>query len=247
MSKELSKTPPPYMSFGVFKSTIDRLADTTVPSGPLDRRVLHGLSGADYGSLMSGLRFLGFVDQDNKSTASYRELVQVSKDAQFKPFLIETLNAKYAPIIRDVDIQSGTITELEKAFKEFGVPAGQMLTKTIRFYVKALAECGVEISPHITKPKPRAPRNSIKPKVKPESGSGAAQNGGGVGVDANNGVSRADSIPNGFARMPVPGISEGFVQYPARLTDAQCEMYAAVVTLLRAYAKGIARGTEERK
>ncbi len=46
--------PPPYMSFGILQSATETLATTTVPSGPLDRRVLDGLSGADYGALISG-------------------------------------------------------------------------------------------------------------------------------------------------------------------------------------------------
>jgi hypothetical protein len=45
--------------------------------------------------------------------------------------------------------------------------------------------------------------------------------------------------------MPVPGIPNGFVQYRANLTNARCEMYEAVITLLRAYANGIAGGKEK--
>jgi hypothetical protein len=40
---------------------------------------------------------------------------------------------KYDYIIGDLDMESGTAFELEKAFRDSGVPQGQMLTKTIRF------------------------------------------------------------------------------------------------------------------
>ncbi|MGB7134400.1 MAG: hypothetical protein WBD46_03890, partial [Acidobacteriaceae bacterium] len=62
MASESSKVVPPYVTWGVFKSTLDTLGESTVPSGPLDRRVLHWLSGADHGALMSALRFLGLTD-----------------------------------------------------------------------------------------------------------------------------------------------------------------------------------------
>ena len=66
---------PPYMSFGVFKTAAETLSEITVPSSPLDRRVLHQLSGADHGSLMSGLRFLGYVDEERRATNVYRQQI----------------------------------------------------------------------------------------------------------------------------------------------------------------------------
>src|ERR1039458_3851051 len=90
---------PPYMSFGVFKSTIEALSEITVPSGPLDRRVLHQLSGAAHGALMSGLSFLGYVDDERRATNTYRQLVESSKnEAEFKKRLLEVVSDKYAPI-----------------------------------------------------------------------------------------------------------------------------------------------------
>ena len=138
---------PPYMSYGVFKSAIETLADAVVPSGPLDRRVLDKLSGADHGALMSGLTFLGYVEaQTRRATSEYRKLINAWKtDTQgtdkheYQVLLYEALNVKYADIVGGVDIETGTGAELEKAFKAYGVPAGQMLTKTIRFYIRGSA------------------------------------------------------------------------------------------------------------
>jgi hypothetical protein len=146
------------MSFGVFTSTIETFANSTVPTGPLDRRVLDGLSGADYGSLISGLRFLGLVDDDRRATEAYRKLVAAYKSgpSNYHSELIE-LTGRYDSIIGNVDVEHGTASELEKAFRDAGVSSGQMLTKTIRFYVKYLQEVGVSVSPHITKPKRHPP------------------------------------------------------------------------------------------
>jgi len=230
-----SSTPPPYVGFGVFKSTIDELAETTVPSSPLERRVLAHLSGGDYKALMPALRFLGLIDDQKKANETFRELVEISKRPDdFKGALSVLIDIAYKPLIGDFDWKNGSASDLESRFRKAGVAQGQMLTKTTRFYVKALQECGEAVSPHITKPKPRTPRAPVKtqPIAKPAKPSGG---------DGGNGVV-VDAIPPGFARMPVPGISDGFVQYPDSLTDAQCEMYAAVVNLLRAYAKGLTGG-----
>ena len=231
--------PPPYMSFGIFKSTLDTLAESTVPTGPLDRRVLDGLSGADYGALISGLRFLGLVDDERKATQGYRALVHVSKDIEkFKSALLEIITTRYESITGSVDLKQGTISELEKAFKDAGVSAGQMLTKTIRFYVKALQDCGVAISPHITKARrPNGPKKSEIPRRKATP------------ADSSAGEIRRDEAPTmpvGFERLPIPGVLGAFIQYPADLTEANCDLFEAMIGVLRTYVRGRVGGKEKK-
>lgn len=228
-----SKVQLPYMSFGVFKSTINTLAEATVPSGPLDRHVLDKLSGADHGALMSGLAFLGYVDKDRKATPEYRELILASKEenqSNYQSLLFEAISTRYADIIGDMNIETGTLAELEKAFKAYGVPQGQMLTKTIRFYIKALNDCGVEVSRHITKPRPRAPRTSTK---KTEHGGKSVGEGSFIPISPP-----FVAAPNGFERMPVPGLPQAFIQFPLSITLEQVELFSAVVNVLKTFAKG---------
>ncbi len=234
-TEESKSPPPPYMSYGVFKSTIDTLADASLPTGALDRRVLDGISGADHGALMSGLKFLGYVDDERRATSTYRQLVEASKNpAEFKTRLLEVISDKYAPVIGNMDIAGGIIADLEKAFKSYGVPAGQMLTKTIRFYVKALTECGAVVSPYITKPKPKSPRTPGK------------RNGKSTGAKGTIVQSGSEVLtPKGFERMLVPGMQGAFIQYPLNLTEAHCNLFAAMITTLRAYAKAQSGGKEE--
>jgi hypothetical protein len=235
---EESNLVPPYVSWGVFKSTVEKLAETIVPTAALDRRVLDGLSGADHGSLMSGMRFLGLVDGQRKATAEYRELVGASKDApQFSSKLLQILKAKYGPITGHVNIEQGTIAELEKAFKDAGVTQGQMLTKTIRFYVKALQECGIKVSPFILK--------SNKPQKTPrQNGKPARTQAPAPRVDTVKGrkyeehLPLVDAIPQGFSRLPIPGIENAFVQYPLDITPQQFALFEAMIGVLRIYVKG---------
>lgn len=234
-----SPAPPPYMSFGVFKSTIEALAQSTVPTGPLDRRVLDGLSGADYGSLISGLRFLGFVDDERRATESYRQLVRAYKEgpSEFSGMLTDLVSPRYDSILGDVDTEQGTISELEKAFRDAGVSPGQMLTKTIRFYVKFLTEIGVTVSPHITKArKPASPRANGAPRKKTNKPEPPADQ-------------RHDETPatrDGFERLPIPGLAGAFVQYPTGLTEANCDLFDAMIGVLRTYVKGRTAGKEKK-
>lgn len=238
MPTEQSSSVPPYVSWGVFKSTIDTLAETTVPSGPLDRRVLHGLSGADHGALISALRYLGLVDSERRATEEYCDLIEESKyPEKFRDKLMELLDSKYKHILERVDLERGTISELEKAFKDEGVAQGQMLTKTTRFFIKAYTEgAGLSnMSPHITKPKPKA-RAAAK--------SGNSDKGRGRGPKSSdkhqqhNDHSLVDATPKGFARLPIPGLPDGFIQYPLDLTEPQCTLLEGAVAYLKVYVTG---------
>ncbi len=238
MTNGSSKPQLPYVGYGVFKSTIETLADATVPSGPLDRHVLDKISGADHGALMSALTFLGYVDADRRATSEYRKLINAWKarteadSHEYEALLFEAVSVNYADVIGNVNIETGTLAELEKAFKAYGVPQGQMLTKTIRFYVKALADCGANVSRHITKPRPRTPRTAIKKVVK------------GPVVNPQYQQTVEASVPNGFERMPVPGLSDAFIQFPLNLTEAHCDLFDSVVKVLRTFAKGKSGGKE---
>jgi len=216
------------MSFGIFTKTIETFSSTTVPTGPLDRRVLNELSGADYGALLSGLRFLELVDDERKATSEYRKLVELWKDnAKFKEFLLELLAAKYHKIIGKLNLKTGTIAELEKAFKDYGVSTGQMLTKTVRFFQKAITEAGVTLSPYMTAQKTRTP--STAPR---KNGTGKTRN-----RIKHQRLDLWDSLnsemPEGFERLSLPGIPNSFIQYPVNLTEAHCQILEAMIGVLR--------------
>ncbi|MDE3170474.1 MAG: hypothetical protein KGL75_10040, partial [Acidobacteriota bacterium] len=196
MTETNANLPAPYMGYGVFLKSIETLSDTVVPSGPLDRRVLKDFSGGDYSALVSGLRFLGLTDDHRKATAKYRELVGLWNDKpKFKETLFEILTASYLPIVKGLDLKHGTSAELEKAFKDYGVPQGQMLEKAVRFFVKAFSDNGMTLSPHMTAPKPRAQGPRRKPAPQPQ----------GTLPDHNH--SRpVDELPPGYERLPLPGM-----------------------------------------
>jgi hypothetical protein len=246
MVDQSSKSVPPYVTWGVFKGTMDTLAQSTVPSGPLDRRVLDRLSGADHGALMSALRFLGLADSENRATGSFDDLIDTlhtgAAPERFREKLMELLDEKYKPILERVSLERGTITELEKAFREeMSVAPGQMMTKTIRFFVKAYTEAGFNLmSPHITKPKPkkRAAKSTTKSPVSDKNGNGNASQR----ADTKPEGPVRDAVPNGFSRLPIPGMDGAYIQYPKDLTEQQCTVLDGAVQMLRVYVKYIRSG-----
>ena len=65
--------------------------------------------------------------------------------------LLPLLKRAYRPILGAVDLERGTRADLESLFVEVGgVLPGQMLARSIRFFGKALKDCGVTVSPDIT-------------------------------------------------------------------------------------------------
>lgn len=236
---ESHKLAAPYMSYGVFTKSIETFTNTTVPTGAIDRRVLHEFSGADYGALISGLRFLGLIDDERKATQSYRTLVNNWKDQpKFKANLCELLGERYKPIVGNLNLTHGTSAELEKAFKDYGVSAGQMLTKTIRFFLKAAAEAGYTLSPFLTAPKPRTQNVANK---KPIAEKGRIKHEERNPADAMN-----EGPPQGFERLSLPGIPNSFIQYPVNLTEAQCQILEAMIGVLRKAVEARTGGKDKR-
>lgn len=228
-----TKLSPPYTSYLTLKNTVDTFAESTVPTR-LDSHVLSNLSGASYSGLISALRFLGLIDDDKKVGDGFRALVEArrSSEENYKKSLGEVLKTSYSDIVIGVDIQSGTLPELEDAFQAAGVAQGQMTTKSVSFYIRALKDCGIAVSPHITKKRQRKKTSARATRV--ASGSG----GKGNKSDPPPPPPPKDTEPEkGFDRLPIPGVDGGFIEYPKTLTSGQVKMYEAMVGVLREYVE----------
>lgn len=228
----MAETPPPYGTYSTVKNTIERFKDATVPT-KLNRHVLDDVAGGAFSALMTSLRFLGLVNEDQTVRAEFRELVEAKRKSEedYRDRLTQVVSDAYQPIIGTFDLDAGTLPELEKKFKDAGVPQGQMVTKAIRFYLKALEDAGLTVSEHITKQRPTGKRKNTNGEKKTKK-TAAKKTGGGAGVKPAQ-----DELKPDFDRLPVPGIDGAFIQYPKNLTDANCTMFEAMMTVLRTYAK----------
>src|SRR6266508_3831966 len=215
----------PSGTYGRVRSVVDKFAESITPTS-LSKQVLDGVSGGDFSALMTALKFLGLIDENQSVKAEFKELVEARKkgEDQYKAAMLKIVKAAYDPIVGKVDIAHGTLPELEKAFKESGVPQGQMLTKVTRFYVKALEDSGVKVSDYITKPRPAGKKKSANGEKKTPRTPKHQKDGDSVRRTQDT------ATPPEFERLPIPGIEGGYIQYPRKLTDADCTMYEAMIT-----------------
>jgi len=236
-----SPNPIPYGTYSTVKATIDRFTDSTVPT-KLNRHVLDDVSGGAFSALMTSLRFLGLVNEDQSVRPEFREVVEAKRkgDADYKDIMTRVVCDAYEPIIGDFDLDAGTLPDLEKKFRDAGVSQGQMVTKAIRFYLKALADAGLTVSEHITKQRAgRKKAASGGKKRKPAAKNINKPDDGGKG-------GQTPPLPTDFERLSVPGLSNAFIQYPTNITDANCDLFEAMIGVLRTYAKS-RKGSEGKK
>ena len=110
------------------------------------------LSGSDQTALLIGLRFLGLIeDEDDKTTDLLRGLIEARKTGTdaWKSVLREVITQHYESIVGGTNIETTTKAKIEGCFRDAGVATGQMTTKSIRFYLKAVEQFGGTISPYL--------------------------------------------------------------------------------------------------
>ncbi|HEV8428938.1 MAG TPA: hypothetical protein VGQ41_13635 [Pyrinomonadaceae bacterium] len=221
----------PYGTYGMLKSTVERFQKSTVP-GSLNRHVLDDLSGGDLSALLTALRFLGLMNEDKTVTTEFHKLVEARKasEKEYQIALLKLLEAAYRPIIGGLNISNTTLPDVEKVFREASGFQGQMLTKAIRFYVKAMEDSNVHVSEFVTKPRPK----TNKPKSGNTSKKTKAVKANALKPDIET---KQEFQPDGFDRLPIPGLDNAFIQYPKNLTDGDCTMFETMVGVLRTYVK----------
>jgi hypothetical protein len=229
----------PYGTYGRVRGLIDKFAETITPTS-LSTHVVDGISGGDFSAVMTSLNFLGLITETQATKPELRELVAARKqgEPEYKEAMRQIIEKAYKPIVGKVDVESGTLPELEKAFKDAGVPQGQMITKVTRFYIKALEDCDVKISDYITKPRPRQPNKNKGTKGQKKAKGGAASDDKNKDFDPNGtsgGVTTHDAIPKGFERLTMPGMKDAFIQYPSKLNKREYDLFKALLTVLGTY------------
>ena len=228
---ENDKPGPPYGTYGTFDKFCEGLKDTAVPDH-IDRSMLSTLSGGDQTSLLAGLRFLGLIKgDDDKSTELFHRLIQARKKGkdEWKLSLGEVITSRYEPIIGEVNVETTTKAKIQECFRNGGVTAGQMVDKSIRFYLKVLEESGGTVSPHLKALKGRAARRTTGGAPRRKSKSRRP-----MPLTPPPGLlAKPDRPPDGFDRLPIPVLGGAHIQYPVGLTTAQCTLLEGAVALLR--------------
>jgi hypothetical protein len=145
---------PPYNSFRTFWGFIDTLAEKPLPP-QLDRSMFDGKSGSDQMGLNFALQGFGLIasDEDKRAVeAPLRELVSADAEGR-KAILAGLLNAHYPEQVR-LASENATEDMLLNSFKDGFNYTGETRRKAATWFLHAMTEAGLPVSPHFPKPRP---------------------------------------------------------------------------------------------
>jgi hypothetical protein len=178
MSEAKTERIPPYTSYKTFRTLIDDLRTHGVPSH-VDRDVLKRFSGSVGTQLVTALRFLKLINDDNEPLATLDGLVDAKEDVKWKAALLNTLKASYGDLMA-MDLKRATPMALQKEFKERYTNKDDVAKKCVRFFVHAVKDAGIELSPRIV--------NATRERRKPTTGrTKKRENGDSEGSGSDNG------------------------------------------------------------
>lgn len=223
IQQEIRATPP-YVSFKTLLTYVDDLKGKDHLPSQIDRSVMPKMSGITQNQVLSALRFLGLVDEDDKVTG-LQALVDARGTQKFSEVFADFIRQAYVEIIGTTDIESATQKQLRDSFRERGNVEGDTLDKAVRFYLKALKAADMKFSSHLSLRQSRGVRrSSLSKQVKQTV---HEQKGG--EIKQNPPLSGTIIIPLHF-----PSKQTGSITFPEDLDEADCEM---IDTIIRAYAK----------
>ena len=217
----------PYVAFTTFKNFIKSLSENGVPSH-VDKSVMNGLSGGVQSHLASAIKFLGLVEDDLTPTADLQKLVDSFGSDDWKDCLATLIKSSYMDVTDGIDLENATPNQLDKCFDN---QSAVMLDKTVRFYLAALDDAGVEYSAHLKKRKPKAKR-------KPRAGSRDGTKTKKSNESDTTKKQSADSDPS-MIEYPIhfAGNRTGHIRVPGDITTEDCDMIELVIPMLKMLAQ----------
>jgi hypothetical protein len=145
---------PVYLSFKTFQSAVESLRTHGLPDS-LDRTAFGSRSGGEQTQILSAFRFLGLLDENNRTQESLRALVKAEDNtAEEKGVLAALLKERYANAFA-LNLEAATPAQLDKAIKDYGA-GGATIDRSVRFFLKACEHCGIKLSSRLTARKPRS-------------------------------------------------------------------------------------------
>jgi len=221
----------PYIPFKTFVNFIDGLKSTTVPT-VIDSSLMTSMSGSMRSWLMNALRFLDLVDSNGVVQPKLQKLISAYKTEAWKDTLGQVISEAYVDVIGDVDLDSGTSAQLYDAFRKRGNVDGQLLEKAVRFYLAALKEAGIAVSPHFGN-RPKRKKVTRKKQASKKQDQKTSHND--VDGDDDNGYEeKYDPASTARFEIPIPDKDAAIILLPRDIEGQDWEM---VKTMLDAYVK----------
>lgn len=240
MADAKAKMKPPYLPFITFRSFMESLHVTALPSF-IDKSLMRQLSGGVQSHMMIALRFLKLVDGPKDAVTDQMEKLYAAfgnPDAWIAE-LRAVLTSAYEPIIGTLDVAKLSDKQLDDAFRAGAGLEGVVLERATRFYVAAFKDAKVNVSPHLLNRKRRAPG---KRPPKPATRSGgeevpAGSTNGKPGEEAGEKKTTGET-PTGTIDFPLyfKGKTPGMIRVPKELTADDVKSIQLTVNVITAYA-----------
>jgi hypothetical protein len=160
------RTAPPYASYTSYANYLDHLRATGSLPTRIDKSVMSHLNYGTQQALITTLRYLGLIDENDMPTLRLEMMVKAPEEKR-PEFTLALLKAGY-PYLFDgsLDLARATPAELEERFRAEGGITGSTVHKSIAFFLTAASTAGVTLSPHLTKRKPAAGGNGRRSRVR---------------------------------------------------------------------------------
>jgi hypothetical protein len=169
-TKEAARTPA-YVSFKSFTNFIADQKEHGLPNR-IDRSVLTKFSGGVGNQLISALKFLGLIDDEQSASAELNALVEAYGTESWPTELGQLIRRAYAPIVAN-DLASATPAQFHEAFRNSYQATGDVMRKCEAFFLNAAQAAQTPINARIIKhraPRTIASRRHIKGLSKQPSG-----------------------------------------------------------------------------
>lgn len=121
--------------------------------GRIDKSVMPSMSGGAQAQLLYAMKYLGLIDQNGVPTDKLISLVKADGQ-EYQKTLREILGAAY-PFLRDSELrlEVATAHQLDEQFKHLAT--GDTVRKCVSFFIPAVTDAGINLSPYIKQPKRR--------------------------------------------------------------------------------------------
>ena len=140
---------PVYCSLTVFRAAVQNLRAHGLPD-EIDRTAFNSRSGSEQGQILTGFRFLGLIDERNRTQATLRKLSDAPENSpEEKAILAELLRTNYKKLFEDIDLKTATPGQVAQQIGAYGV-TGNTRDRAVRFFLKTAQYAGIPLSTRLT-------------------------------------------------------------------------------------------------
>lgn len=174
---DVKRLSPPYTSYTSMRTLFSSLHDHGTPSR-IDRSVMKSFSNAVGTQLITGLKFLKAISEEQRPTEAFLELIDTFGTPNWKKHLLTLLEGAYSEMF-SISLEVVSPAEFSEAFRRAYGVEGDVLRKCMTFFINALQDADFPVSKYLVvgkKPRGTGPTkkraakpSAVKPKDKPTS------------------------------------------------------------------------------